>query len=114
MLIHRNEMKVELKENMREGTGTVTMTHLMDCSGQKNIRILAELNLPPGASIGNHKHDDETEYFIVLSGSGVAGDDGAEKHIKAGDVLATGNGASHSIKNTGTAPLIMHAIIVTY
>jgi mannose-6-phosphate isomerase-like protein (cupin superfamily) len=114
MIYHRNEMRVEQKENMRGGDGTVTLTHLVDGSSMRNARMLAELVLPPGASIGYHRHDKETEYFIVLSGEGVINDDGAESPVKGGDVIVTGNGGSHSIRNTGSAPLVLHAAIITY
>lgn len=114
MVIHRKEMKREDKEKMRGGEGTTSLIHLADCENEKNIRMLAEMTLPPGASIGPHKHDAETEYFLILSGSGVVNDNGAEIPVQAGDAIITGNGAFHSIKNTGAAPLVFHAVIVTY
>jgi mannose-6-phosphate isomerase-like protein (cupin superfamily) len=114
MVIHRNEMKVEEKEKMRDGNGTVHFTHFADGSTQKNARMLAELTLPPGASIGYHRHDSETEYFFILSGNGVVNDNGKEVPVAKGDAIITGNGASHSIANTGTVPLVFHAVIVTY
>ncbi|MDR3333967.1 MAG: cupin domain-containing protein [Treponema sp.] len=114
MVIHRNEMKVEQKEKMRDGEGTVSLTHFITDSTQQHIRLLAELTLPPGASIGNHRHDGETEYFLILSGTGAVNDDGTDVPVKPGDVVITGNGAAHRIKNTGTTPLVFHAIIVTY
>jgi mannose-6-phosphate isomerase-like protein (cupin superfamily) len=114
MLIKRNEMKTEVKDKMRGGEGHVDFVHLVDCANEKNIRMLAELTLKPGCSIGNHSHDNETEYFIILSGEGVVNDNGTEKPVKAGDVVITGNGASHSLRNTGTVPLVVHAVIVTY
>jgi mannose-6-phosphate isomerase-like protein (cupin superfamily) len=107
-------MKSEDKEKMRGGEGTTSFTYLVDCEKEKNIRMLAELTLSPGASIGNHNHDSETEYYIILSGTGVVSDNGKEIQVKAGDAMITGNGASHSIKNTGGVPLVFHAVIVTY
>jgi mannose-6-phosphate isomerase-like protein (cupin superfamily) len=114
MVIHRNEMKREDKEKMRDGEGTTSFTYLVDCENEKNIRMLAELTLPPGASIGPHKHDGETEYYVILSGSGLVNDNGTDVPVKAGDAIITGNGAAHSIKNTGVEPLVFHAAIVTY
>jgi mannose-6-phosphate isomerase-like protein (cupin superfamily) len=107
-------MKTEVKEKMRGGEGSVSFVYLVDCEHEKNIRMLAELTLQPGSSIGQHNHENETEYYIILSGSGVVDDNGTEKQIKAGDSIITGNGASHSIKNTGIVPLVFHAIIVTH
>ncbi|MDR2048227.1 MAG: cupin domain-containing protein [Treponema sp.] len=114
MVVKRSEMKTELKEKMRGGEGTVTLVHFTDCQDEKNIRLLAEITLPPGASIGNHQHDGETEYFLIVSGSGIVDDNGAEKPIAAGDSIITGNGACHSVKNTGNVPLVLHAAIVTH
>ena len=114
MVIHRNEMKVEEKERMRDGDGVVRLTYLLDGSTQKNARMFAEVTLNPGCSIGYHRHDSETEYYFIISGTGVANDDGKEVQIKQGDSIITGNGASHAIKNTGSVPLVFHAVIVTY
>ena len=114
MVIQRNLMKTEVKEKMRGGEGKAEFIHLVDCEHEKNIRMLAELTLQPGSSIGYHNHESETEYYIILSGIGEVDDNGELKPVKAGDAVITGNGASHSIKNTGTIPLLFHAFIVTY
>jgi mannose-6-phosphate isomerase-like protein (cupin superfamily) len=114
MVIHRNEMKVEDKERLRDGEGNTRLTYLLDAGAEKNARMFAEITLNPGCSIGYHRHDSETEYYFILSGTGLVNDDGKEVEVKQGDSVITGNGASHSIKNTGTGPLVFHAIIVTY
>lgn len=114
MVIHRNEMKVEEKERMRDGEGTTRLTYLLDASSEKNARMFAEVTLNPGCSVGYHPHDSETEYYFIISGSGTVNDDGKEVQVKQGDSMITGNGASHSIKNTGSVPLVFHAVIITY
>jgi mannose-6-phosphate isomerase-like protein (cupin superfamily) len=114
MLNQRGLMKTETKLKMRDGEGAVHFTYLADCEKEKNIRMLSEATLPPGASIGYHRHDNETEYYLILSGTGEVNDDGTVKPVRAGDAVITGNGASHSITNTGDVPLVFHAVIVTY
>ena len=114
MVIQRNKMKTEVKEKMRGGEGSTGLVYLVDCEQETNIRMLAELTLQPGCSLGNHNHDAETEYFVILSGNGTVNDNGVDVPVKTGDAMITGKGASHSIKNTGTVPLVFHAIIVTY
>ncbi|MDR3249068.1 MAG: cupin domain-containing protein [Treponema sp.] len=114
MLNQRSAMKSESKEKMRDGEGTTRFTYLVDTEKEKNIRMLSEVTLPPGASIGYHDHVNETEYYLILSGTGEVNDDGTVKPVKPGDAMITGNGASHSIKNTGNLPLVFHAIIVTW
>jgi mannose-6-phosphate isomerase-like protein (cupin superfamily) len=107
-------MKRGSREKMSGGEGIVTFTHLVDCEKEKNVRMLAEITLQPGDTIGYHRHDSETEYYFILSGSGLANDDGTETQVNAGDAVITGNGASHGIANTGNVPLVLHAVIVTY
>ena len=114
MIIRRKEMKVEVKENMRGGQGAAQLIHLVDCEKEKNVRLLVELTLEPGASIGNHIHESEAEYYFILSGSGIVNDNGVDTPVEAGDTVLTKDGASHSIKNTGTLPLVLYAVIVTY
>ena len=114
MIINRSEMKTESKEKMRDGNGIITITHLVNSEGEKNVHLIAEVILPPGASIGEHRHDAETEYYLILSGNGLVNDNGKEMEVKAGDTIITGGGASHSIANNGDVPLVFTAVIVTY
>ena len=114
MVIKRSEMKVEEIERMRDGEGKAQLTYLLDGSTQKNARMFAEVTLDPGCSIGYHPHNSETEYYFILSGSGVVNDDGKDVQVKKGDSVITGFGAYHSIKNNGSVPLVFHAVIVTY
>jgi mannose-6-phosphate isomerase-like protein (cupin superfamily) len=114
MYIRRNEMKSEIKEKVRGGEGNTHFTYLVDTDKEKHTRMLAEVTLNPGCSIGYHQHDNETEYYFILSGTGTVNDNGKEVTVKAGDSVITGNGASHSIKNSGTEPLVFHAVIITY
>lgn len=114
MVNHRGGMKTEIKEKMRGGNGSVSIVQLADCEKEKNIRLLAEITVPVGASIGRHNHENETEYYIILSGSGIVDDDGKETAVNQGDLVITGGGAFHSIANNGTVPLVFNAVIVTY
>jgi mannose-6-phosphate isomerase-like protein (cupin superfamily) len=41
-------------------------------------------------------------------------DNGEEFSVQAGDMMITGDGDSHSIKNTGSVPLVYYAIIITH
>ena len=114
MVIQRNEMKTETKEKMRDGEGSASLVYLTDCENEKNIRLLAEITLQPGSSVGKHIHENETEYYIILSGSGTVDDNGKQVIVNAGDTIITGGGAFHSIANTGSVPLVFHAAIVTW
>jgi len=114
MVIKKNGMIKEIRNNMRGGTGDIEITHLVKREDLKNSRLLAYITIPVGASIGDHEHKEETEYYIILKGMGMVIDNGIEKQVNEGDVVITGNGESHSISNTGKTALEMLAIIITY
>ncbi|MDR2869063.1 MAG: cupin domain-containing protein [Deferribacteraceae bacterium] len=112
MLIQRKEMKTETKEKMRAGEGSAHLTHIVDGEKIPHARLMAEITLQPGCSIGDHPHNNETEYFIILRGTGAINDNGVLKSVHPGDVVITGGGATHSIANTGDEDLVFHAIII--
>lgn len=114
MVIRRNSMELQKRENMRGGEGVIEILHLDKKENMKNCRLFSHITVPIGASIGNHQHDNETEYFYLLEGEAQADDNGEEITLKKGDLLKTGNGASHSIKNVGSVPLSMMAVIITH
>lgn len=108
-------MKGEVKTALRDGPGSLTMTDLTAGKGPcKNCRLLSLVDIPPGAGIGRHDHQTETEYYIMLEGTAEVEDNGSMVTVGPGDVVSTGDGAAHSITNTGTKPVKMIAVIVTY
>ncbi len=115
MIKKKTEQDVEKRENMRGGTGEVTIRHYLKPDEIKaRTRLCAELFLPPGASIGVHDHVDEDEIYIIRKGRGLMNDGGKEFPVEAGDAILTGQGASHSIKNTGAEDLVVTAVIIKY
>ena len=68
--------------------------------------------LPPGASIGVHKHEKNEDAYIVIAGSGVFIDaDGRETPIRAGDVTIARKGESHGMRNTGSEALVILDVV---
>ncbi|HZJ87668.1 MAG TPA: cupin domain-containing protein, partial [Sphaerochaeta sp.] len=101
MVIRKDEMQQEFRQGLRGGDGEVTFLHLMESGSVPHARLFAELTLDPGSSIGEHEHTGETEYYWILSGSGIVTEADGEKPVSAGDLVVTGGGASHAIRNTG-------------
>ena len=55
------------------------------------FREIGWLTLPPGASIGLHKHDNNEDVYIIISGKGIFTDsNGKETEVKAGDITIAG------------------------
>lgn len=108
-------MRTELREKMRGGTGTVSITHMFEKAefGAK-VRLCSRLVLPPGAGIGMHPHEAEDELFIIESGTGIIEENGESHTVTAGDATLTGKGGAHSIRNGGQSDLVVIAIIIQY
>ena len=77
-------------------------------------RLCGRLILPPGASIGMHKHEMEDEVFIIERGSGILDDGRNRTKVESGDVILTGNGEEHALINDGDEPLELIAVIMCY
>ena len=111
MVIERKDMALDRRENMRGGEKYADITKL---SGElpENVRLFAEIRLVPGASIGYHIHENETEMFAFVSGSGIVRDDDEIRAVKAGDSMLTFSGHGHSVENNGDEDLVLIAAIV--
>ncbi len=112
MIIRKDEMKRTVRNEMRGGTGHVTVTNLMDEGTMAHTRLFSTLTLEAGCSIGEHDHVNETEYYWILSGSGIVTEADGEKEVGAGDLVVTGGGASHAIRNSGNETLVLLALII--
>ena len=115
MLKKKAHQEIETREAMRGGTGEVTIRHHLKPEEMKaRTRLCAELILSPGASIGPHDHVGEDEIYVIQKGQGSMTDGGKEFQVAAGDAILTGQGASHSIRNTGAEDLVVTAVIIKY
>lgn len=115
MIRKPSEMQVEIREQMRGGSGNVIFQHLFKKEEIKaKTRLCARLTLPPGASIGTHRHDGEDELFVIVKGSGILDDGKSRTPVAAGDAILTGSGESHSIENAGADDLEFLAVIMLH
>lgn len=115
-MIHKaDSLKSEVRNEMRGGKGAIAIRHFFKKEEIKaKCRLCSRLILPPGASIGLHKHEAEDELFIIERGRGII-DTGREKtRVEPGDAILTGNGEEHALLNDGNEPLEVTAIIMSY
>ena len=116
-MIRRNgEYRVDIREEMRGGSGKVKIEHLWDTEKElkANNRLFARLTLEPGCSIGFHHHEGEEEVFVITGGRAEADDNGNVVILNAGDTILTGDGGGHSIKCVSDEPLEILAVISRY
>lgn len=101
-------------EGLAGGKGTAIVHHIVPAEDlYGHGRMYAKVQLPPGASVGWHKHVGETEPYFILEGQGIfIDDDGSRNPVGPGDVCTIVPGQSHSIENASeTEDLFFMALI---
>lgn len=111
MVTFKKDMPVSVRESMRGGPGEALLTSLSP-ELPANMRLFSTITLKPGCGIGYHVHENETELFAFVSGSGRVQDDDKFIDVAAGDSMATPSGHGHSVTNTGDVDLVFVAAIV--
>lgn len=114
MIRTSEEKLVQTKTNHLGGEGTIIIRSLLNDPDELygKGRIFAHTTILPGAGIGYHVHNGESETYYIYSGEGEFNDNGALRHVSAGDVTFTGDGEGHCLRNTGTEPLEFIALIL--
>lgn len=106
MIKKAGELRHSADSNMRGGNGTVEMIHFMEKADSFGTgRLFSLATLPPGASIGTHKHEGEFEIYYILKGTAHVMDNDAPGILEPGDCMVCLDGDSHSIENRGDTPV---------
>ena len=115
MIRTSEQMVSEIKESLRGGKGSVTITNLLVPGEFKGkARLIARITIEPGCSIGYHIHENEEEIYYILSGVAEYDDNGTVCRLAAGDVSVTLGGEFHGIANPGSEKLELLATILLY
>lgn len=113
ILRHTADMREQRNEKMRDGKGVVTVRHLLEPDEMLGKgRLYAHNVVPPGASIGVHRHVGDAEAYYFLAGRGRYTDNDAVYDVAAGDLTFVADGDRHGIENVGDAPLEFIALIL--
>ncbi|QDU65646.1 cupin domain-containing protein [Engelhardtia mirabilis] len=68
--------------------------------------------LPPGSSIGLHRHGRDEELYLVLEGRGRMTRDGESFAVRAGSVVVNRAGGEHGLVNDSDADLRLFVVEV--
>ncbi|WP_126653987.1 cupin domain-containing protein [Chryseobacterium aureum] len=118
----RTITRIDKRENMYGGNGTVYLIQMFDQKELANNRLAAYMVLlNKGDESGFHTHNlrNEQELYVVVHGAGEyrerTGTEGAirKKMLEKGDITAISSIGYHSVENTGDEPLILF-VITTY
>jgi len=111
MIKHATEMLYRERQ-MRGGDGVCQTLDFLMPEEMKHCRLFSTISMEQGTSIGEHDHVAETEYYWIISGEGIVTEADGEKVVTKGDLVITGNGASHAIRNEKSETLVFLAVII--
>lgn len=107
------EMRTDMRANLREGNGEIGTRYLMEKDDmQGKCQLFSILTLEPGTSIGLHMHKPDAELFFVLQGELETSDNGVVKTLALGDSMFTGSGESHYLINKSKETARVLAVII--
>jgi mannose-6-phosphate isomerase-like protein (cupin superfamily) len=86
------------------GRGEILTSRVVE-RAEGALRFVDLTVVPPGASIGLHRHGDDEEIYVIIDGEGLMTVDGVATRVGAGDVVLNDPGGSHGLENDGTVPL---------
>ena len=114
MLLKRGAENLKKFEQCHEGAGALWCNEILAdyAKTDAGFAFIHDNVIEPGASIGEHAHQGEEEVYVIVSGRGVMRIDGVDTPVAEGDVCLTRSGHSHSLVNSGDAPmrfLVLHA-----
>ncbi len=85
------------------GIGTIKTARAADKGEYAGINFIDLTDIPPGHSIGVHRHDnDDQELYVVISGHGRMNLGNTQFPVGPGDVIVNSVGGSHGLTNNGS------------
>ena len=112
MVTNVHKVIPEVAEKVRDGIGTVTAHKLLNLFPGSSIKSVGIVRLEPGASVGDHSHQDEEDFYYCISGTGVVADNGIDYPFTPGTLQITRSGESQAIRNTGETELVFLGALV--
>lgn len=112
MITNLHQVIPEVAEGVRGGHGSVSAHKLLDLFPGSAIKSVGVVRLEPGATVGDHSHQGEEDFYYCLSGTGIVVDNGVEHPFNPGTLQITRSGESQAIRNTGETELVFLGALV--
>lgn len=107
MIFDYNTLEYEIIPNFKGGEKETAAKMFVD----ENNRIL-QGKLIPGATIGFHKHEGNSEIIYIIEGNGaILEDDGQTRPLSAGMCHYCAKGEAHSLINNSNEDLLFFAVV---
>lgn len=113
MLREKETCRYQAMEKMKGGIGIFYLNHLAEPEEvDGKATLYARGSLPPGASVGWHRHKETMEICYFLDGRGIVRESDREYQVKAGDVSICFAGEAHEIINRGNQNLVYIVLVL--
>lgn len=112
MIKQKKDMRQSSVTGLRGGVGELYQEHILEkAETGGRTDLFCVFTIDAGKTIGLHTHDTNAEVYYMLEGELFVEQNGTGHTIKAGDVVFTADGESHSVENRSGKPAKMMAII---
>lgn len=102
--LYRDHLAPE--EACHGGMGSVAVYRpFQRTDGDQRVDFIDLVVIPPGASIGRHRHGDNVEWYVILSGNGSMWFDHALRQVGPGDILVNPPYGEHGLENRSSQPI---------
>ena len=105
------ELVQEPKHCIRGGLGHACSASYLEPGDMAGVLGAGRTRLEPGASIGEHRHPNTEELYLIVAGRGTGILNGEAFPVAEGDLFVTRAGQSHGLVNTGSSPLEFFAVL---
>jgi len=99
------------KQDIRGGVGPAQGADYLGLDEMDGVLGSGRLILAAGSSIGEHRHPNTEELYLVLEGHGRAVLDGEGFPVGPGDLYLCKAGHSHGLANDGAGPLTLFTLM---
>jgi len=96
----------QAQESSHGGDGPVDLYEVWSKDDfESAIDFFDRVVVKPGSTVGTHRHGDNEEMYVILSGTGTMTIDGTPTRIKAGDMILNRAGGEHGLVNDSDADI---------
>ena len=113
-MIVRNVFEANLEQvTAHKGNGKIRFCRPFDSSDFESPWHFVDFALiPPGTSVGLHRHGDNEEMYFILEGHAIMTVNDQEREVKPGDLILNRAGWTHGIRNEGAVDVKMLVVEV--
>lgn len=112
MIIKNADLHRQTVSSPKGGAGEMDKLVLVPDGENAHVKRMVHLTLKPGCRMGRHLHEDDSEFYFILSGRGSYDDNGTVSEVNPGDLCVVRPGESHSLANAGDTDLSVLALIL--